>query len=81
MGGQLLLFLLTLSVSLCVSVCLCVRFMLCLQNERKFMSKISHPNIVKLIGYCCEGEHRMLVYEYMSGGSLEAQLMTGTALR
>lgn len=45
------------------------------------MSKISHPNIVKLIGYCCEGEHRMLVYEYMSGGSLEAQLMTGTALR
>ncbi|ONI30737.1 hypothetical protein PRUPE_1G270600 [Prunus persica] len=49
------------------------------ENERKFMSKISHPNIVKLIGYCCEGEHRMLVYEYMSGGSLEAQLMTENA--
>ncbi|PQQ19603.1 putative serine/threonine-protein kinase NAK [Prunus yedoensis var. nudiflora] len=49
------------------------------ENERKFMSKISHPNIVRLIGYCCEGEHRMLVYEYMSGGSLEAQLMTENA--
>ncbi|XP_068331700.1 probable serine/threonine-protein kinase PBL11 [Pyrus communis] len=51
------------------------------ENERKFMSKISHPNIVKLIGYCCEGEHRMLVYEYMSGGSLEAQLMAENATR
>ncbi|KAM0983948.1 hypothetical protein ACFX2I_011352 [Malus domestica] len=51
------------------------------ENERKFMSKISHPNIVKLIGYCCEGEHRMLVYEYMNGGSLEAQLLAENATR
>ncbi|CAN6675969.1 unnamed protein product [Malus baccata var. baccata] len=49
------------------------------ENERKFMSKLSHPNIVKLIGYCREGEHRMLVYEYMKGGSLEAQLMAKNA--
>lgn len=48
-----------------------------LQNEMKFMSKLNHPNIVKLIGFCHEGEHRMLVYEYMSKGSLETQLLAG----
>lgn len=38
------------------------------------MGQLRHPHLVKLIGYCCEDEHRMLVYEYMPGGSLENQL-------
>lgn len=29
---------------------------------------------MKLIGYCCEEEHRLLVYEYLPRGSLENQL-------
>ncbi|KAM3754455.1 hypothetical protein ACB098_03G166300 [Castanea mollissima] len=45
------------------------------QNELKFLAKLNHPNVVKLIGYCSEREHRILVYEYMIGGSLEAHLL------
>ncbi|PKU67672.1 serine/threonine-protein kinase RIPK [Dendrobium catenatum] len=39
-----------------------------------FLGQLSHPNLVKLIGYCCETENRLLVYEYMSKGSLENHL-------
>ncbi|XP_043711249.1 probable serine/threonine-protein kinase PBL17 [Telopea speciosissima] len=42
--------------------------------EVNYLGQLSHPNLVKLIGYCCEDEHRLLVYEYMSCGSLEKQL-------
>ncbi|XP_060669407.1 probable serine/threonine-protein kinase PBL11 isoform X2 [Ziziphus jujuba] len=45
------------------------------ENEVKFLSKLNHPNIVQLIGYCCDGEHRILVYECMSRGSLEDHLL------
>ncbi|KAK7823941.1 putative serine/threonine-protein kinase pbl3, partial [Quercus suber] len=44
-------------------------------NELKFLARLNHPNVVKLIGYCSEREHRILVYEYMIGGSLEAHLL------
>ncbi|XP_068480477.1 serine/threonine-protein kinase RIPK-like isoform X1 [Phaseolus vulgaris] len=39
-----------------------------------FLGQLRHPHLVKLIGYCCEEEHRLLVYEYMARGSLENQL-------
>lgn len=42
--------------------------------EVNYLGHLSHPNLVKLIGYCCEDEHRMLVYEYMESGSLEKHL-------
>lgn len=51
-----------------------------LQGIREFvvevltLSMADHPNLVKLIGYCAEGEQRLLVYEYMSLGSLEDHL-------
>ncbi|KAK2977823.1 hypothetical protein RJ640_011634, partial [Escallonia rubra] len=35
---------------------------------------LSHPNLVKLVGYCLEDEHRLLVYEFMPRGSLENHL-------
>ncbi|KAL6644688.1 hypothetical protein ACP70R_016296 [Stipagrostis hirtigluma subsp. patula] len=39
-----------------------------------FLGQLRHDNLVKLVGYCYEDEHRMLVYEYMSNGSLEKHL-------
>ncbi|OMO91795.1 hypothetical protein COLO4_18093 [Corchorus olitorius] len=43
-------------------------------TEVVFLAQLRHPHLVKLIGYCCEEEHRLLVYEYMPRGSLENQL-------
>lgn len=45
-----------------------------------FLGQLSHPNLVKLIGYCCEDEHRMLVYEYMARGSVENNLFSRVLL-
>ncbi|KAK9734449.1 hypothetical protein RND81_04G140600 [Saponaria officinalis] len=39
-----------------------------------FLGQLRHPNLVKLIGYCCENEQRVLVYEYMIRGNLDNQL-------
>ncbi|PIN01088.1 Serine/threonine protein kinase [Handroanthus impetiginosus] len=50
------------------------------QGDREFMAemetigKIKHRNLVPLLGYCRIGEERLLVYEYMKWGSLEAVL-------
>ncbi|KAG4949455.1 hypothetical protein JHK82_042670 [Glycine max] len=43
-------------------------------TEVVFLGQLRHPHLVKLIGYCCEEEHRVLVYEYLPRGSLENQL-------
>ncbi|KAG0469217.1 hypothetical protein HPP92_018545 [Vanilla planifolia] len=42
--------------------------------EVRCLGKLRHPNLVKLIGYCCENEHRLLVYEFIANGSLEDHL-------
>ncbi|KAH0452407.1 hypothetical protein IEQ34_019706 [Dendrobium chrysotoxum] len=39
-----------------------------------FLGQLKHQNLVKLIGYSYEEKHRLLVYEYMSKGSLENHL-------
>ncbi|XP_027168404.1 serine/threonine-protein kinase RIPK-like [Coffea eugenioides] len=43
-------------------------------TEVIFLGQLRHPHLVKLIGYCCEDQHRLLVYEYMARGNLENQL-------
>ncbi|XP_042017750.1 probable serine/threonine-protein kinase PBL16 [Salvia splendens] len=45
-----------------------------------FLGQLSHPNLVKLIGYCCEDEHRVLIYEYMPHGSVENHLFSRVLL-
>ncbi|ESW08015.1 hypothetical protein PHAVU_009G011400 [Phaseolus vulgaris] len=44
------------------------------KSEVQFLGKLSHPNLVKLIGYCWEDNQFLLVYEYMQKGSLESHL-------
>ncbi|XAR55613.1 Non-specific serine/threonine protein kinase [Bertholletia excelsa] len=52
------------------------------QGERQFRREITslicthHLNLVRLIGFCAEGRHRILVYEFMKNGSLENSLFT-----
>ncbi|XP_041011943.1 probable serine/threonine-protein kinase PBL3 [Juglans microcarpa x Juglans regia] len=43
-------------------------------TEVNYLGLLHHPNLVKLIGYCLEGENRLLVYEFMPKGSLENHL-------
>lgn len=51
-----------------------------LQGNREFLvevlmlSLLHHPNLVNLIGYCADGDQRLLVYEYMPLKSLEDHL-------
>ncbi|KAM7531785.1 hypothetical protein LguiB_035195 [Lonicera macranthoides] len=51
-----------------------------LQGNREFLVEVlmlgllHHTNLVNLIGYCADGDQRLLVYEYMPLGSLEDHL-------
>eukprot|EP00850_Spirogloea_muscicola_P011352 SM000070S21318 [mRNA] locus=s70:270366:272397:- [translate_table: standard] len=42
--------------------------------EVNILGSLKHPHLVTLIGYCAEDDQRLLVYEFMAGGSLEAHL-------
>ncbi|KAL6501204.1 hypothetical protein OROHE_025067 [Orobanche hederae] len=44
------------------------------QVEVLMLSLLRHPNLVTLIGYCSDGDQRLLVYEYLPLGSLENHL-------
>jgi hypothetical protein len=52
-----------------------------LQGNKEFivevlmLSLLHHKHLVNLIGYCADGDQRLLVYEYMSRGSLEDHLL------
>lgn len=46
------------------------------QGEKQFRMEVAtissthHLNLVRLVGFCSEGKHRLLVYEFMKNGSL-----------
>ncbi|KAK7351615.1 hypothetical protein VNO77_11196 [Canavalia gladiata] len=54
------------------------------QGEAEFLAEIStigmlnHMNLIDMWGYCVEGKHRLLVYEYMEHGSLADNLFANT---
>ncbi|PIM98318.1 Serine/threonine protein kinase [Handroanthus impetiginosus] len=49
------------------------------QSEVNFLGRLSHPNLVKLLGYCWEDTELLLVYEFMPKGSLENHLFRRNA--
>ncbi|XP_034900638.1 cold-responsive protein kinase 1 isoform X2 [Populus alba] len=46
-------------------------------TEIKVIADIEHSNLVKLYGYCAEGNHRILVYGYLKNNSLAQTLLGG----
>ncbi|XP_015935227.2 putative receptor protein kinase ZmPK1 [Arachis duranensis] len=54
------------------------------QGEAEFLAELStigmlnHMNLIDMWGYCVEGKHRVLVYEYMEHGSLADYLSSNT---
>ncbi|CAM0955149.1 unnamed protein product [Alopecurus aequalis] len=43
-------------------------------TEVSKLSKLHHENLIDIIGYCADGDQRLLVYEHMDGGTLEDHL-------
>lgn len=54
------------------------------QGEAEFLAEVSiigrlnHMNLIEMWGYCYEGMHKLLVYEYMELGSLADSLTSNT---
>ncbi|XP_028211994.1 receptor-like protein kinase ANXUR2 isoform X2 [Glycine soja] len=47
------------------------------KNEIELLCQLRHPNCVSLIGFCNHKKEKILVYEYMSNGSLHQHLRGG----
>ncbi|XP_073273599.1 G-type lectin S-receptor-like serine/threonine-protein kinase At2g19130 [Primulina huaijiensis] len=51
-----------------------------IQGEKQFRTEVStigtiqHVNLVRLRGFCCEADKKLLVYDYMENGSLDTHL-------
>lgn len=42
--------------------------------QAQLLMVVHHRNLVSLLGYCDEGQHKALIYEYMANGSLRQHL-------
>ncbi|KAG9135630.1 hypothetical protein Leryth_002368 [Lithospermum erythrorhizon] len=51
------------------------------ENELNLLSSIQHENLVPLYGYCSDNDQQILVYPFMSNGSLQDRLYGEAARR
>ncbi|XP_056698085.1 probable L-type lectin-domain containing receptor kinase V.3 [Spinacia oleracea] len=48
-----------------------------MQSELNYVGQLHHPNLVKLFGYCLDGQDWFLVYAFLAKGRLENHLFGG----
>ncbi|XP_019095888.1 PREDICTED: probable leucine-rich repeat receptor-like protein kinase At5g49770 isoform X1 [Camelina sativa] len=51
------------------------------KTEIELLSRVHHKNVVRLLGFCFDRSEQMLVYEYISNGSLKDSLSGKSGIR